>query len=151
MDNGRRKLRQMQSLLRLRELQKTQLAIELAAANERESSAARSAQQAKARYHLATELQRRQRANGQSIDPVMYGMQLSATDLVRDTLVEMRRQHEFAIAAQRRAAQGFTERHAAQRVIEEAVSTVRESITAIQAKEEALDVLCHGTQGSTTR
>ena len=151
MDSGHRKLRQIQSLLRLRELQKTQLAVELAAANERESTAAKSAQQAQARYRLATELQRRQRSNGQSIDPVLYGLQLSAADLVRDVFVAKKRQHESAITVQKQAKQSFADGHAAQRVVEEAVSAVRESITAAQAKEEALDVLCHGTQGNTTR
>lgn len=151
MDNDQRKLRQLQSLLRLRELQKSQLAIELAAANKRESSAAHSAQQAKARFHLATELQRRQRSDGQSIDPVLYGMQLAATELVKDVLIEKNRQHELTIAAQRQATQEFSEGHAAQRVVEEAVSTVRESIAAAKGKEEALDRLCHGTQGSTIR
>lgn len=151
MDSGHRKLRQIQSLLRLRELQKTQLAVELAAANERETLAAKGAQQAQARYRLATELQRRQRANGQSIDPVLYGLQLSAADLVKDVFVSKTRHHESTKAEQRQAKQNFADAHAAKRVAEEAVGKMQKAITAAQGKEEALDVLCHGTQESTTR
>lgn len=147
MHNAHRKLRQMESLLRLRELEKTQLAAELAAANKREASAALSAQQAKARFHLATELQRRLRSNGQSIDPVLYGLQLSATDLVRDVFVEKKQQHESTIAAQKQATLDFATGHAAQRVVEEAVESERSSIAVAREKEEATDRLSHRPHG----
>lgn len=143
MDKRRSMLRQLNSLERLRNMQRVQSAGILAIANRDATEAAESLMQAQAKYHLAVELQRRGRAFGQAIDPVLYGLQTGGADMVRQTMVESQTALENARADQREAQLMFSTKHAEHKLIKEATHSIHDEICAEHAKGESLDVQDH--------
>lgn len=139
MDKQHKTLRQLTSLTRLRNLQKVQSAAALASANRVISEAETALHQAEARYHLAVELLRRKRAGGQAIDPVLYGLLLSGTDTVQQTLLTRQSAHEQAEIDQREAKSIFANRHAEHKLVAQAADETRLDIQRAHAAIEVVD------------
>ena len=120
-------------------MQRAQSASALAAASQAVTQAEESLLQAQARYHLAVELQRRYRAHGQEIDPVLYELQVAGADIVRRNMVESRTRHEKACDAQFHAQVLFSTKHAEHKLVKEKAQVVRGDIWANHGKSESHD------------
>lgn len=151
MDKQQKTLRQLTSLMRLRNMQKVQSAAALAAANLEATKAERKLHQAEARYHLAVEVVRRKRADGQAIDPVVYGLLLSGTDLIQQTRIACEEANTLAQESQREALSAFASRHAEHKLVAQAadetrdqIQQTRNAVEMIDAQDQALRVLQEG-------
>ncbi len=82
------KIRQLKSLVRLRQLQHDKSAKQLAVANMELMEAKENMLVSQARYQLVLEMQRKFRQTGHSIDPLYYGNHLEAADTAKHYLDE---------------------------------------------------------------
>lgn len=80
------KIRQLKSLVRLRQLQHDKSAKKLAIANVELAEAKEIMQVSQARYQLVVEMQRKFRQTGSSINPFYYSHQLDAADAAKHFL-----------------------------------------------------------------
>ncbi len=82
------KVRQLKSLVRLRQLQHDKSASRLAIANMELAKAKENMLASQARYQLMLEIQRRFRQAGHLIDPLWYGNHLEAADTAKHLMDE---------------------------------------------------------------
>ena len=82
------KIRQLKSLVRLRQLQHDKSAKKLAVANMELTEAKEAVLVSQARYQLVVEMQRKFRQTGLAINPLYYSHQLAAADTAKHFLDE---------------------------------------------------------------
>lgn len=134
-----RTLRQLHSLARLRAMQKAQSAAQLADANKVLNEAEMALHRAHGRYQLALEVQRRNRANGQEIDPVLYGYQFDSTDHVREAVIEHADKRNLANESQQRAMATFVSHHSQHKVVRSAENDTRAELAQRVGARELID------------